>query len=159
MVRQILWGGDGFEEGGPRIWARDGEVTDLVVARCQQAHMVLRARRRGNTTYDPALNTRVDGKKMAKIWEKVQDEWEMALMEVQGQPVQPRVLWWKKAAASAARGDLRRLVTNRSGHKVSVDTPTMGDVVRMTTGSLSEEKETQWFGLSLLIIIEVCLLI
>ncbi|KAK3495290.1 uncharacterized protein B0T23DRAFT_441077 [Neurospora hispaniola] len=91
---------------------------------------------------------------MARIWEKVQDEREMALMEVKGQPVQPRVLWSKKAAASAAHGDLRRLVTNRSGHKVSVDTPTMGDVVRMTTASLSEEKETQWFGLSLLIIME-----
>ncbi|KAK3504377.1 hypothetical protein B0T13DRAFT_390597 [Neurospora crassa] len=92
---------------------------------------------------------------MAMIWEKVQDEWEMALMEVNGRPVQPRVLWSKnRAAASAARGDLHRLVTNRFEHKVSVGTASMGDVVRMTVGSLSEETETHWFGLSLLIIME-----
>ncbi|EAA30093.1 hypothetical protein GE21DRAFT_5021 [Neurospora crassa] len=93
---------------------------------------------------------------MAMIWEKVQDEWEMALMEVNGRPVQPRVLWSRNgAAASAARGDLHRLVTNRFEHKVSVDTASMGDVARMTVGSLSEEKETQRFGLSLLIIMEI----
>ncbi|KAL0472870.1 hypothetical protein QR685DRAFT_437047 [Neurospora intermedia] len=92
---------------------------------------------------------------MAKIGENVQDEWEMALMEVKGRLVQPRVLWSKnRAAASAANGDVHRLVTNRSEHKVRVDTATMGDVVRMTVGSLSEEKETHWFGLSLLVMME-----
>lgn len=146
-------------EDGPRIWARERAITDLVVARCQQAHIVLHARHREDTTYDLALNTIVDGTKMAKIGENVQDEWEMALMEVKGRLVQPRVLWSKnRAAASAANGDVHRLVTNRSEHKVRVDTATMGDVVRMTVGSLSEEKETHWFGLSLLVMMEVCLL-